>query len=62
MNMICFPAFWLLLFILVMVLAMFFVIVAKDQSGNIDWRQANKNIEENSLQSTNSITSRSFVD
>jgi|LakMenE18May11ns_1017448.scaffolds.fasta_scaffold8348914_1 hypothetical protein len=62
MDMICFPAFWLLLFILVMVLAMFFVIVAKDQSGNIDWRQANKNIEENSLQSTNPITSRSFVD
>jgi high-affinity Fe2+/Pb2+ permease len=62
MDMICFPAFWLLLFILVMVLAMFFVIVAKDQSGNIDWRQANKNIEENSLKSSNSIASRSFVD
>jgi hypothetical protein len=45
-----------------MVLAMFFVIVAKDQSGNIDWRQANKNIEENSLKSSNSIASRSFVD
>jgi hypothetical protein len=60
--MICFPAFWLLLLILVMVLAMFFVIVAKDQSGNIDWRQANKNIEENSLKSSNSIASRSFVD
>lgn len=48
----CFPAFWLIILILAIVFGIFFVIVARDHSGNVvDWRLINNatNLASNEL-------------
>lgn len=45
-NWCCFPAFWLTILILGMVIGTFFIIVARDKiGGNVDWREVNNNTE-----------------